>query len=117
MANDHRPTDEQLRTWLDPSRESESFPPYWDSEHHDYLDAMFTELLERRAAAAEPRVITDPAELTELPHRAVVVDTTTGKAWQRNHMAWTSSAGFLNSRELVARAGSLLLIHIPEGSR
>lgn len=62
-----------------------------------------------------PRLITALDELVELPHRSVVIDTKTGKAWQRNHFSWTASAGFRSSRELLAHAGALLLIYTPKG--
>lgn len=42
---EHRPTDEQLRDWL----EEGGFPAYWTEEHGQYLDAMFAELLAVRA--------------------------------------------------------------------
>ena len=48
MSSEHRPTDEQLRDWL----EEGGFPAYFTDEHGQYLDAMFTELLELRALLA-----------------------------------------------------------------
>ncbi|MFD3426095.1 hypothetical protein [Nocardia fluminea] len=45
MSSEHRPTDEQLRDWL----EEGGFPAYFTDEHGQYLDAMFAELLELRA--------------------------------------------------------------------
>lgn len=45
-----RPTDDQLRTWLDPM--GDSFPAYYQDGHYELLDAIFAELLELRQAHA-----------------------------------------------------------------
>ena len=46
----YRPTDDQLRTWLDPM--GDSFPAYYQDGHYELLDAMLAELLELRQAHA-----------------------------------------------------------------
>lgn len=48
MSSEHRPTDEQLRSWLDPY----DFPVYFLPEHDQYINAMAAELLELRALVA-----------------------------------------------------------------
>ncbi len=64
-----RPTDEQLRTWLDPY--GESFPAYWTEEHDDYLDAMFAELLAARARITALEAETrEHAQVIEYLHHA-----------------------------------------------
>lgn len=43
-------TDEQLAGWVE---HSDPFPPYWEAEHDNYLDAMAAELLAARAGLAD----------------------------------------------------------------
>ena len=44
-----RPTDDQLAEWAD-TYLGMAFPPYYDSDHDRYLQGMFEELIELRAA-------------------------------------------------------------------
>jgi hypothetical protein len=47
-----RPTDEQLRNWLDWDTPGD-FPEYYEDNHYEYLEAMFKEILESREMIKE----------------------------------------------------------------
>lgn len=69
-----KPTDDQLRDWADPF--GTGFPPYWESEHNDYIEAMSVELLQLRAVAT-----TVAATINTLPQfitARAVLETTAG---------------------------------------